>query len=779
MKKSELVFQVERIVFSRDGFCIVRTVRGQSVSGKFNAKEGLCFKAQGEWDETSPKAVQFGATFKVDSAVMIRLPSPEAVGRFLIHSLRGKGKGSSAVGESVIANLVASVKEQGLDLEDILDRGDRDTLVECMGARNKAKADTILEWWVKLKPAADLMTPLLNYGLTAAMCETLLTLYGKKAIEVVETRPYDLITRVEGVSFLKADAIAKKVGRIQLTDSIRLRAALATGMQDATTNGDIGVRRKNLLEKTMPLVNEAVVENGRRKLAPGVPPEVSLEFLAGVLDDMVKGVYTDSAGEECEFSSKLVEFPDAKGELVVWSKDLLDYEESIAKRLTRFNAAPRHDLIAEVPAILASMKLTLAPEQQAAVEMALTNPVSVITGGPGCGKTTIIKVILAALDKMYVGRLAAPTGKAAKRITESSGRPAQTQHSLIGFGGPTSAAFDEHNPLTADYLVLDESSMSDTELTARTLKAAKNSCRVIFVGDVDQLPSVGPGQVLRDLIRSGVLPVTKLTKGFRFGGSIAEAARTINAGQIPDSSEDGAFTVVDTDTPAQDLLDAFKKLVDSGVNPDEIQVLAPTHKGEAGCEALNRAVQGYLNPEPRGGTTQRLKRDSGDIRVSDRVIQTKNNKQLGIVNGDVGWITDLSGSEGLVSLMLTDREKPLGMSSADAQHLKLAYAITVHKSQGAEAPYVLIALDRSAAFMLRRNLVYTAATRGSKKVMIFSARDTLARAVRMGEPAEGSRRTNLVSYLHEHFPERLAKAASTTDAIAEAMRSDEFPDLPF
>jgi exodeoxyribonuclease V alpha subunit len=773
-KVETFTFQVGEIKFSKDGFHIVRTTRGDSVKGKFAARIGHCYKAEGVW-ETDPA---WGPQFKLESAVSIRMTSPEALGRFLVLQLKGKG-----VGEAFIGSLVEACKSDNLDLEEMLDKAQRDVLVECVGSRNAKKVDVLLDIWPKIKPAADLMSPLLGYGLSEAMAETVLALYGKNAIQVVEDEPYELILRVDGVSFLTADRIAMKVGRIDKKDPKRLRAAMSTGMRDATSNGDIGVRRKLLLDKTMPLVNESILENGRRKMAPGVVPVVSLELLTKTLDDMVRGVYTDEEGTECGFSSNLLEFPDEKGEKVVWFRPLVEAEELIAKRISRFSAKPRPDLVARIDVVAARLGAKLAPEQRAAIEMALTNPVSIVTGGPGCGKSFLLKVLLAVLDEdKQMGNLAAPTGKAAKRITESTGRKAQTQHSLIGYQVGGRCAFDQSCPLPAQYLIIDEASMDDTELMAATLNAAGNNCRIIIVGDVDQLASVGPGQVLRDLIRSGVVPVTRLTHGFRFGGAIKAAARAINAGSFPETGEDAdsKFEVVDTETPLQDLMETVKQLLRDGVNPDDIQILSPTHKGDAGTTALNKAWQALLNPEPKGGTNQRLRRDNGDIRVGDRVIQLKNDKDLGLVNGDVGWVIDIT-SDLIVTLLLPDRDKPVKMTRTQAQNLSLAGCITVHKSQGAEAPYVLIALDKTASFMLRRNLVYTATTRGSKYVGVFSMRTTLAGAVHRGEPAEGSRRTSLVSKLHAAMPTRipsLAPVAKPVDPVAAAMLSDT-PDVPF
>jgi exodeoxyribonuclease V alpha subunit len=773
-----LTFQVGTIRYSKEGFNIVITTNGDNVSGKFNAIMGHCYQAEGKW-ETHPT---YGPQFKLSSAVSVRIATPEELGRFLTLQLKNKG-----VGEVVIGTLVASCKEDNLNLEELLDRNQRDTLIECVGKRNEKKVDILLGLWPSIKPKADLVSPLLGYGLSEAMAESAIALWGKGAVQYVEEHPYDLILHIDGVSFLKADSIAMKVGRVGKQDPLRLRAALSTGLQQATSSGDIGVKRSLLLKRTRVLVNESRLEGGKRVLVPGVPLAVPDELLDKTLNDMVAGKPLDEDGKDCGFSSQLVEFPDAKGEMVVWYTPLIEAEKMIAKRLAQFNApALKPSVLADISMFATRMGVKLAAAQHAAVEMVLTYPASIITGGPGTGKSTTLKTLLAMLDAQGLrGALVAPTGKAAKRITETTGRVAFTVHSLIGWNGGSTCAFDQTTPMTYQYLVVDEASMVDTELMAMLLNAAANSCRIILLGDVDQLPSVGPGQVLRDLINSGVLPVTRLTQGFRFSGGIAEAARAINRGEMPETTDDGQFVFVETETPAQDLLDMVRTLLKDGVNESDIQVLSPTHKGGAGCESLNLAMQAYLNPERTPGASARLKRDSGDIRAGDRVVQKKNDKELKLVNGDIGWL-DAIPSDAPISFSLPDRPEPVLMTVNQAQHLRLAYCITVHGSQGSEAPIVLLALDASAAFMLRRNLPYTGVTRASQKAIVFSSRNTFTSAVRRGEPPEGSRRTSLVPKLHEAFagrPRPVNKAVaevSDKEAIAASMLlTADLPDVGF
>lgn len=761
-KLATLTFQVDKIRFQKDGFVIVVTTRGVSVSGRFLAVEGQVYTSEGHWENHAT----YGPQYKLTSAEAVRTYTPQQLGMFLVKQLKNK-----KVGETVIAHLVEAAESDGLNIEELLDNGCRDELIECVGSRNAKKVDIMLAEWPKIRPSVDLHTPLLSYGLSMAMVDAVILRYGNNAAKLVNEKPFDLITWLDGVSFLMADRIAQRTG-ISKTDPVRLRAALATGLRDATAMGDLGVRRKTLIQKTMPLVNESILENGRRKLDPAAEIVVPETLLQSTLDSMIS-----DDGADCSFSAKLVEFEDSKGQLVVWYKPLIQAEEKIARRLAQLSAPPLLDMVDKIDDFALAAGLALHAQQSAAVEMALTHPVSIITGGPGVGKSATLKVLMAALDagrisKATAGEQVAPTGKAAKRITESTGRKSSTIHSAIGFTPGGTAGFNELNPLEACYLVVDETSMVDTELLASLLGAVKNDCRVIFVGDVDQLPSVGPGQVLRDMIRSEVIPLTRLTKTFRFSGGIAQAASSVNRGEAPENSDDGQFEFIDTDEPAVDLIKEVERLVAAGVPEEQIQVLSPTHKGEAGCIALNCAMQNLLNPPTSG--EPKVRRDSGDIRAGDRVIQLKNDKGNLLVNGDVGFVETLSDSPIRMEVQFTDKPKAITLDGQTGQHLHLGYAITVHKSQGAEAPYVLMALDRSASFMLRRNLVYTGLTRASKQVKVFGAANTFAAAVRMGEPAEGSRRTSLMEKLRAAF-----KAdEKPKDALALALAS-EMDDVPF
>lgn len=785
---SEFVFQVKDVKFSQDGFVIIRTTRGESVKGNFAAREGLVFKAEGKWDKESQSAQQYGPTFYVETAEIVREMDPVSFARFLTLQLKNTG-----VGEAFLTSLAQTCAEEQLNLEHLLDTNDATALLELVGKRNANKVTILLAKWPEIKPQADLITPLLNYGLSSSAAEQLVLVYGKEAVDVVETRPYSLILELSGIGFLKADAIATKVG-IPKTHPIRLRAALAHGLRIATDSGDHGVPRRALLDQTMPLVNESVLVGSKRKLDPDKPITVSYQLLTETLSDMIAGKPAPAlpgmaSDATCGFASELLEYPDRKGEVVVWYRPLVIAESVIARRLSELSAPPRPDLVAKVRQTIEAQGVTFAPEQEQAVINALTHPVSVITGGPGCGKSFLLQILLNVLDGAgHYGKCCAPTGKAAKRIQEATGRKSETIHRTVGIRGgvPT---YHSGNHLPIKYLVIDESSMADTELFAMLVAAIPPDARLIIVGDVDQLASVGPGQVLRDLINSEVIPVTRLTKGWRFKGGLAEAARTINAGKVPQSSEDGQFNLVETDSPAEALMAIIDDLLVRGVSPDDIQVLAPIHKHGAGVTSINKMLQARFNPEPKNGTAQRLRRENGnDIRVGDRVMCTKNDKDTGLVNGDIGWVDELDIDPFRLTMSLPDREAPLTLQAHNAVSLTLAYGSTIHKSQGAEAPYVLVVLDPASTFMLSRSLVYTGITRAKLGGWLIGDYMAIASAVRKGEPKEGRRRTSQIPKLHAAFkgrpryPEPILKdvpPASTVSAgLAAAMSGTvEVPDI--
>ena len=386
----------------------------------------------------------------------------------------------------------------------------------------------------------------------------------------------------------------------------------------------------------------------------------------------------------------------------------------------------------------------LSDEQQAAIQMALTHPVSILTGGPGTGKTTCLKALITTLESQGVTyALASPTGRAAKRLSEATGRPAKTIHRLLEYSPVEGFKHNDEHPLDLDFLVVDEASMLDLLLTNNLLKAVRPGTRLLFVGDVDQLPSVGAGDVLRDLIDSQVLPVTRLTTIFRQAAhsKIITNAHLINQGKFPDfpkGKSEGDFFLFPADDAAS-AADWIVQLVTEripqkfGLHPiHDIQVLAPIYRGPAGVTALNDRLQEKLNPPANSKPERRL---FGTVfRIGDKVMQTQNNYDKDVYNGDIGFIESMDVIEQILKVNVEGRTVVFDWSEAD--QLALAYVISVHKAQGSEFPAVVMPIVTQHYTMLQRNLLYTAITRARKLCVLSGSRRAISMAVRNNKVAE-------------------------------------------
>lgn len=743
--RTTFTFHVDKIVFQKDSFSIIKTETGDSVSGNFEAKIGYSYKGFGTWDNNSPSAMRYGPTFKAETVTQLDMTASGALCKYLTHSYAGTGKG---VGKVFLEKLAATCIKNDKCLSSLLDAKDEATLKELAGSRNRRKVDTLLADWEELKPQSDLKTPLLNLALSDAQAQEVLELWGSNAVERIRRKPYDLIFIVDGISFARADQIAHRVGYVPADQPERVNAAFFTALRDFTSQGSIGVPRSDLLKAVRLMVNDTITVNNQKQVDTSLPLRVSDERLVESLRALIKNTNSkDPLGQS------LTDAKSEAGDNLVWLTSLLNAEDRIVNKMVKLDAPSLDDLIPKFEAHLKASDVTLSQEQTDAVKMVLQSPVSIITGGPGCGKSFVLKQIIETLDKGGLrGELAAPTGKAAKRMIEATGRHAVTLHSLLGMKSGGQMEFNDANPITADYIIVDEASMVDVRLLRSLMDAVSTKTRLVFVGDIDQLPPVGPGQPLRDLIRSETIPTTRLLRVWRFSGGIAEAAQALNAGKIPETSEDKQFEFIHSPDASASLLEYLSGLLKDGESMEDIQVIAPTNRGRAGCSGLNADIQKMVNEishHPRRDQT--IEHPSGLMFVGDKVMQVKNNYELGIVNGDIGWIYGIAPKTGEVEFALPDKDEPVFIERKLAKDLRLAYAITIHKSQGAEAPIVLVAADRSATFMLTRNLLYTAITRGARKVVLFSTPSLVASAAKKGEPKEGTRNTLLNTKLRNAF----------------------------
>lgn len=565
-----------------------------------------------------------------------------------------------------------------------------------------AKARAIAEKWAEDEQGRALTILLRGLGLPSRTIDRIRRAYGDRAGYVVAREPYRLAEEIRGVGFRTADEIARKQGLAD-DDPARVRAATAWVLEEAGGEGH-GYLPRGVVGSTGPDVHGKVA-------AVGVPP-------AGV----------DAAIDALVRAGRAVVEPigESTAEDAVWDATSYAAECTVAHelqaRITEAVAIPD----GEIRKAEAALDVALAPAQREAVARALGGGLVVITGGPGTGKTTLVRVLLRVLADRGVAdrwRLASPTGRAAKRLEEATGRPAQTLHRLLGWqpGG----GFQRHagDPLDADGLVVDETSMVDLPLMVGLLHALPPPpFSLVLVGDADQLPSVGPGQILRDLVDSGVVPVVRLERVFRQGrdSGIREAAARIHAGFVPDSGEvagyDDCFFLARDDAEraqATVVQVASERLPAKGFDPrHDVQVLAPTRRGALGTEALNRALQERLNPH--GAPSRKGDRE---LRVGDRVICTKNRYDVEVFNGDTGFVTAALSTG--VEIDFDGRIVPWTWD--ELAMIELAYAITVHKSQGSEYPAVVLALHPSHALMLRRNLFYTAVTRAKRFLCVVGS----------------------------------------------------------
>jgi exodeoxyribonuclease V alpha subunit len=580
----------------------------------------------------------------------------------------------------------------------------------------------IAQAWDEQRQVKEIMLFLHGHGVSTNLAVKIYKTYGDLALETVQNNPYQLARDIYGVGFKTADKIAQDLG-LALDHPARIEAGIIHALNQMSDEGHVYAPQEELITKVVGLL--AVPYD---LISPG------LDRLAQ--DDRIRPDQIPfSPKKETLTSKRLAENPGVYDHPVIYLTPFYFGEKGVAERLIQLSASP-----ATTQLMAPMLQMELSPEQQTAIQTALEHPVSVLTGGPGTGKTTCLKALILALEtqgKQYA--LASPTGRAAKRISEATDRPASTIHRLLGYSPVEGFTYHVENPLSIDFLVVDEASMLDMILANNLLKALKLGTHLLLVGDIDQLPSVGAGDILRDLIASDTVPVTRLTQIFRQAADsrIITNAHRINRGEFPvfspassnQSVAKGDFYLF----PAEDAAAAADWIVEVvteripktfGFDPvHEIQVLAPMYRGGAGVNSLNDRLQEKLNPSKPNLIEKRLYGIT--FRPGDKVMQIENNYDKDVFNGDIGFVTGIDLVEHILSVEIDGRR--INYDFTEADQLVLAYAVTVHKSQGSEFPVIVTPLVPAHYLMLQRNLLYTAITRAQKLCVLAGSR----RAIRM------------------------------------------------
>jgi exodeoxyribonuclease V alpha subunit len=725
-----LAGSIERVTFhnASNGFCVLRIkARGHRelvtvVGHAAEISAGEWVTVSGVWVNDREHGQQFKAAFLRSS------PPTTAEG---IEKYLGSGM-IRGIGPIYASKLVAAF---GAEVFEVIEQAP-ERLREVPGI-GKVRASRIAQAWADQKVVREIMVFLHSHGVGTARAVRIFKTYGNDAVQVMAENPYRLARDIRGIGFRTADAIAARLG-IEPTATIRLRAGINYALLEASGEGHCGLPTAKLLKLAGELL--AVERPGADQLdETGASRRVPLE-----------PVQIQSA-LDLELSEGAVVADSLAGEPAIFLSHLHKAERQIAESLLELaQGAPPWGAIDATKAISwveQRLGLQLAASQQEAVQQALASKVLVITGGPGVGKTTLINAILQILAaKRLRIQLCAPTGRAAKRMAEATGLEAKTIHRLLEFD-PASYGFRRNSdlPLECDLLVVDETSMVDVPLMASLLAAIPQEAALLLVGDVDQLPSVGPGQVLADGINSGALPVTRLTEVFRQAASsrIITTAHAINGGTIPDlrAPADGAssdFYFLPAETPEQAVALILKVVGERiparfGFDPvGEVQVLCPMARGGCGSRSLNVELQKLLNPDP----VEQVERFGWRFAPGDKVMQIANDYEKEVFNGDVGTIDAIDSDNSELSVLFPTSEAGTAGSRVvvygwgELDTLVPAYACTIHKSQGSEYPAVVIPLLTQHYAMLQRNLVYTGLTRGKQLVVLVGQKKALAMAVK-------------------------------------------------
>lgn len=692
---------VERVTFhsEENGFCVLRVkVQGQRdlvtvVGTAATVSPGEFLQCEGGWVND----VTYGLQFRTQKLRVVPPNTLEGIEKYL-----GSGM-IKGIGPHFARHLVEAFGEQVFDI--IEHYPDRLMELEGIGPKRKAR---VVEAWVEQKVVRDIMVFLQSHGVGTARAVRIYKTYGDQAIDSVRENPYRLALDIHGIGFVTADTIAQRLG-ISKESLLRARAGIRHVLQEMTAEGHCAADREHLVK-----TGARLLEIEPARIEEAIDLEIKSE---GMVLEMVEGRPS------------------------LFLTPLYRAEVGVTNHLMRLmKGAPPWGVIdpgKALPWVEKKTGLRFSASQREAMQKALSGKVTVITGGPGVGKTTIVNALLRIIGTRAHKILScAPTGRAAKRLSETTGTEAKTIHRMLEFD-PKHFGFKRHSdhPLEADLIIVDEASMVDVVLMNQLLRAIPSRAGLVLVGDVDQLPSVGPGAVLGDIIGSGRIPTVRLTEIFRQAArsSIVVNAHRINAGRVPEPNDGGGlcdFYFIAADEPEEIYDKLFQLVLERipkrfGLDPiRDIQVLTPMNRGSLGARSLNVELQQRLN----ANATPSVSRYGWNYAKGDKVIQLVNNYHKEVYNGDIGQIRLVDPEQGSLHVLFDDRQ--VSYEFAELDELSLAYATSVHKSQGSEYPAVVIPLATQHYLLLERNLLYTAVTRGRKLVVVVGQPKALGLAVR-------------------------------------------------